>query len=144
MYNSIVHDHLCDTRLPTFETLSFFAYWPDSVTRCRRKISPVTFDTSLAFLKNISVLHLKFSNRWLMVVGRVAVQEWKFLSLSGDLRHYSLRRHHFHNGEKNFFFLVHPETTTTNSTAARCAKATKATSPAPLTYERVFNHAALF
>ncbi len=25
-YNSIVHDHLCDTRLPTFETLSFFAY----------------------------------------------------------------------------------------------------------------------
>ncbi len=25
MYNSIVHDHLCDTRLPTFETLSFFA-----------------------------------------------------------------------------------------------------------------------
>ncbi len=27
MYNSIVHDHLCDKRLPTFETLSFFAYW---------------------------------------------------------------------------------------------------------------------
>ncbi len=23
MYGSIVHDHLCDTRLPTFETLSF-------------------------------------------------------------------------------------------------------------------------
>ncbi len=27
MYNSIVHDHLCDTWLPTFETLSFFAYY---------------------------------------------------------------------------------------------------------------------
>ncbi len=26
MYNRIVHDHLCDTRLPTLETLSFFAY----------------------------------------------------------------------------------------------------------------------
>ncbi len=26
MYNSIVYDHLCDTWLPTFETLSFFAY----------------------------------------------------------------------------------------------------------------------
>ncbi len=26
VYNSIVHDHLCDTWLPTFETLSFFAY----------------------------------------------------------------------------------------------------------------------
>ncbi len=26
MYNSIVRDHLCDTRLPTFETLSFFTY----------------------------------------------------------------------------------------------------------------------
>ncbi len=26
MYASIVHDHLYDTRLPTFETLSFFAY----------------------------------------------------------------------------------------------------------------------
>ncbi len=25
MYNSIVHDHLCDIRLPTFETPSFFA-----------------------------------------------------------------------------------------------------------------------
>ncbi len=24
MCNSIVHDHLCDTRLPTFETLKFF------------------------------------------------------------------------------------------------------------------------
>ncbi len=24
MYNSIVHDHLCDTRLPTFETRKFF------------------------------------------------------------------------------------------------------------------------
>ncbi len=27
MYNTIVHDHLCDTRLPTFENLSFFAYY---------------------------------------------------------------------------------------------------------------------
>ncbi len=26
MYNRIVYDHLCDTRLPTFETISFFAY----------------------------------------------------------------------------------------------------------------------
>ncbi len=27
MYNSIVHDHLCDTRLPTFETPKFFRLW---------------------------------------------------------------------------------------------------------------------
>ncbi len=26
MYDNILHDHLCDPRLPTFETLSFFAY----------------------------------------------------------------------------------------------------------------------
>ncbi len=39
MGNSIVHDHLCDTRLPTFETLSFFAYGHEILPFVLRKFS---------------------------------------------------------------------------------------------------------
>ncbi len=32
MYDNILHDHLCDTQLPTFETLKFFRLWGKNIT----------------------------------------------------------------------------------------------------------------
>ncbi len=45
MSNSIVHDHLCDTQLPTFEPLSFFAYRTEAVlAQCSESFGCISRD----------------------------------------------------------------------------------------------------
>ncbi len=56
-YNSIVHDHLCDTWLPTFETL---AYWLCTKTDSAEILAP----TRLALFGIHEVVTLKYSNRY--------------------------------------------------------------------------------
>ncbi len=76
MYNSIVHDHICDTRLPTFETLSFFAYYlvknTAILTRILKKYQLLTFvrfqnflEFCWEFLQEFSKYHLKWTSKLL-------------------------------------------------------------------------------
>ncbi len=51
----MVHDHLCDTWLPTFETLSFFAYW-----RLLTSVLVVSVNPAIVCCKSIDSIGIKF------------------------------------------------------------------------------------
>ncbi len=58
MYISIVHDHLCDTQLPTFETLSFFAYWVTKIIYSILLAQQVVWLPKLAIYLSFLVFHV--------------------------------------------------------------------------------------